>query len=401
MKPPAMFPETPSVMEIFLIFLKLGVSSFGGPIAHFGYFRKEFVEKRKWLDEHAYADLVSLCQFLPGPASSQVGMALGLSHGAIPGAIAAWLGFTLPSAILLVLFGLGLPFLGGVHASGWLHGLKIVSVAVVAQAIWSMGKPLASDTLRATIAVFAAATALLLPSIWGQILVIAAGGIFGLVFIRDSAALPHSPIRIKPGRITGMGLLLLYFILLFVLPVLAADPGSYPVRLFDSFYRAGALVFGGGHVVLPLLQSQVVPQGWVSNDAFLAGYGAAQAVPGPLFAFAAYLGAVSSEVPSGWLGAGIALLAIFLPAFLLVAGILPFWEGLRRFEAMQRAMLGINSAVVGLLIAAFYTPVWTNSILNSFDFCLAVAAFLLLAVWKFPPWLVVAIVSAVAGISGQ
>lgn len=384
--------------EIFLIFLRLGLTSFGGPIAHLGYFRQEFVERREWLDEHAYADLVSLCQFLPGPASSQVGIGLGLSRGGIPGAIAAWLGFTLPSAIALVLFGLGLSFIGDSLGTGWLHGLKIVAVAVVAQALWAMGKALSPDKVRATIAVCAAVIATLIPSSLGQIGAIAASGIVGLAFLRTSDALPHSFIQTKTSRTTAIAMLTFFFLILFLLPVAAANLNSYPVNLFDSFYRVGSLVFGGGHVVLPLLQAQVVPSGWVSNDIFLAGYGAAQAVPGPLFTFAAYLGAVSTQAPSGWIGAGIALVAIFLPSFLLIIGILPFWEQLRRHEAMQRAMLGINAAVVGILLVAFYNPVWTSAIQSAADFSLAVLAFLLLVFWKTPPWLVVVLAAAVTGL---
>ena len=384
-----------SILEIFLIFLRLGISSFGGPVAHLGYFRREFVEKRKWLTEQAYSDLVSLCQFLPGPASSQVGIALGLSRGAIPGAVAAWLGFTLPSALLLVLFGLGLPFLGEIHGNGWLHGLKVVSVAVVAQAIWIMAKPIARDSLRMAIVLASAATATLFPSSAGQICAIAGGGLAGLA-LPGASILPHSPLRTAVGRTTGTALLSLFFILLLALPFLATESGSYGIRLFASFYRAGAMVFGGGHVVLPLLQSQVVPSGWVSNDSFLAGYGAAQAVPGPLFTFSAYLGAVSSGSPSGWVGAGIALVAIFLPSFLLVVGILPFWEELRRIEALQKAMPGINAAVVGLLLAAFYNPVWKTAILGGTDFFMAAAVFLLLTFGKVPPWLMVIFTAAIA-----
>lgn len=384
-------------LEIFSIFFRLGLTSFGGPIAHLGYFRQEFVARRRWLDEHAYADLVVLCQFLPRPASSQVGIALGLSRGGIPGAVASWLGFTLPSAIALVLFGLGVTYFSGNLGSGWLHGLKVVAVAVVAQALWGMGKSLSPDKLRATVAVSAAVAVTLFPSALGQVSVIAASGLFGWVFLRNSGALPHNQIQTTTGRATGVLMLFVFFLLLFVLPVAAGSTNSYGVKLFDSFYRAGSLVFGGGHVVLPLLQSQVVPAGWISNDAFLAGYGAAQAVPGPLFTFAAYLGAVSTQAPSGWLGAGIALVAIFLPAFLLITGILPFWEVLRRYEAMQRAMLGINAAVVGLLLSAFYNPVWTSAIRNTADFSLAAIAFLLLAFWKCPPWLVVILAAAVAG----
>lgn len=384
--------------EIFLIFLRLGLTSFGGPIAHLGYFRQEFVERRQWLDEHAYADLVSLCQFLPGPASSQVGIGLGLSRGGIPGAIAAWLGFTLPSAIALVLFGLGLTLAGDHLGSGWLHGLKIVAVAVVAQALWGMGKNLSPDKVRASIALCAAVIATLIPSSVGQVGAIVASGLFGWAFLRTSKTLPHSFIQTATSKPTGLALLLTFALLLLLLPVAASVSGSQFIELFDRFYRAGSLVFGGGHVVLPLLQSQVVPSGWVTNDVFLAGYGAAQAVPGPLFTFAAYLGAVSTQAPSGWVGAGIALVAIFLPSFLLIIGILPFWEQLRRYEAMQRAMLGINAAVVGILLAAFYNPVWTSAIQSTADFCLAAIAFLLLVFWKLPPWLVVVLAAMATGL---
>ena len=382
---------------IFLIFLRLGLTSFGGPVAHLGYFRQEFVERRKWLDEHAYADLVSLCQFLPGPASSQVGIALGLSRGGMAGALASWLGFTLPSDILLVLFGMGLSAAGGQYGS-WLHGLKIAAVAVVAQALWGMGKSLCPDKPRATLAVCAAAVAMSFPSLPGQLGAIVAGALFGRAFLSTAVTLPHSPVNATISRTTGMALLLVFFLLLFLLPAAATGSGSYIVKLFDSFYRAGSLVFGGGHVVLPLLQSQVVPVGWVSNDVFLAGYGAAQAVPGPLLTFSAYLGAVSAQDPSGWLGAGIALIGIFLPSFLLIVGILPFWERLRRYDAMQRAMLGINAAVVGLLLAAFYDPVWTSAIRSAADFSLAAIAFLLLVFWKSPPWLVVVLAAMATGL---
>jgi chromate transporter len=390
--------EPASLSELFFVFLRLGLTSFGGPVAHLGYFRGEVVERRRWLDEHAYADLVGLCQFLPGPASSQVGMAIGLSRGGILGAIAAFLGFTLPSAILLVLFALGLARFGNAIGGAWLHGLKIVAVAVVAQALWGMGKALAPDAKRATLAVGAAAVVSLAPTGAGQIGVIVAGALIGWAFLRSDLALPQSSLPVPLKRSTGAVLLAAFFLLLIGLPAAAQGSGNYVLELFDGFYRAGALVFGGGHVVLPLLQAIVVPRGWVSNDAFLAGYGAAQAVPGPLFTFAAYLGAISSRTPAGWTGAAIAVAAIFLPAFLLVAGILPFWEGLRRHAGIKRAMLGINAAVVGILLAAFYHPVWTSAILGAADFSLAAAAFLLLVFWKWPPWLVVVLAAAVTGI---
>ena len=373
-------------LEIFKVFLRLGISSFGGPIAHLGYFRKEFVDRRKWLDGHAYSDLVSLCQFLPGPASSQVGMALGLMRGGLTGAILAWLGFTLPSAILLVLFGIELPHFQASFGSV-LHGLRIVTVAVVAQAVWSIGKPLVSSWRKTALIALSAAISATFPSLWTQIAIIALGGMSGLAFLDTPSALPHEPLRNIPGRKTGLVLLSSFFFLLVALPSIASISGSYPLLLFDSFYRAGALVFGGGHVVLPLLQSQVVTSGWVSNDTFLAGYGAAQAVPGPLFTFSAFLGAVSSGTPSGWVGAGIAIVAIFLPSFLLVSGILPFWEELRRVEPIQRAMKGINSAVLGILVSAFYSPVCTSAIHDGFDLGLAVLSFMMLM--KLPSWLVV------------
>lgn len=390
-------PRT-SPLNIFLIFLRLGLTSFGGPIAHLGYFRQEFVERRKWLDEHTYADLVALCQFLPGPASSQVGIALGLSRGGVAGALAAWLGFTLPSAILLVLFGMGFVTLSDTIGTGWLHGLKVVAVAVVAQALWCMSRTLCPDLPRAAIAIMAAVITFFIPTTPGQIAVIAFGGALGWGFLKPVKALPHTQLPTSTSRKAGAVMLALFLALLLILPLTATATGSYTAQLFDGFYRAGSLVFGGGHVVLPLLQAEVVPSGWVSNDAFLAGYGTAQAVPGPLFTFAAYLGSVSSETPSGWLGAAIALAAIFLPSFLLIIGMLPFWEHLRKFQAMQRAMLGINAAVVGLLLSAFYNPVWTSAILGVGDFILAAAGFILLQFLKTPSWAVVLLSAITAGI---
>lgn len=387
-----------SVFDIFMIFLRLGLTSFGGPIAHLGYFRDEFVKRRKWLNDPAYADLVALCQFLPGPASSQVGIALGLFRGGLPGALASWLGFTLPSAVALVLFGLALTHLPGGADGTWLHGLKVVAVAVVAQALWGMGKSLCPDRARASVAVAAAVAVAWIPGALGQIGVIVAGGLLGWRWLAPAGALPHNPLPVPLRKSTGVAVLAAFFALLIALPIIASQSSSYALRLFDSFYRVGALVFGGGHVVLPLLQTQVVPSGWVSNNAFLAGYGAAQAVPGPLFTFAAYLGAVSSQSPSGWGGAAIALVAIFLPAFLLVIGALPLWEVARRHPAMQRTMLGVNAAVVGLLLAAFYQPVWTSAIRSAADFALAVTAFLLLVFWKAPPWLVVILCAAASAL---
>jgi chromate transporter len=389
-------PSAPSWHEVFRVSLRLGLTSFGGPTAHLGYYHEEYVVRRRWLDEQTYADLVALCQFLPGPASSQTGMAIGLLRAGYLGALAAWVGFTLPSALAMVLFAYGVDAFGGALSSGWLHGLKVVAVAVVAQAVLGMMRSLAPDRARATLAVAATALVLAVPSAWGQLGAIVLGGIVGAVALKSDTAPNHVALPIAVSRATGAVLLVLFFILLAGLPLLAATLPSQSVKLFDAFYRAGALVFGGGHVVLPLLQASVVPPGWVTNDAFLAGYGAAQAVPGPLFTFAAYLGAVMGPQPNGWLGATICLVAIFLPSFLLVIGTLPFWDRLRRLPLAQSVLRGVNAAVVGLLLAALYNPVWTAGITGPYDFALAVAAFLLLFMWKTPPWLVV-LLSALGG----
>jgi chromate transporter len=381
------FQGSPS--EVFAAFLKLGVISFGGPVAHLGYFRAEFVERRKWLSESNYVDLVALCQFLPGPASSQVGIAIGLSRGGYLGALAAWTAFTLPSAILLVFFAYGLSAAGGDYGGGWLHGLKVAAVAVVALAILGMARTLTPDRERATLAIAAMVVALLVPSAWGQIAGILLGGAVGILFLRGLVSADQSVLPLPVGRTTGTVALSIFLVLLVGLPLLESATGHPDVQLFDKFFRVGSLVFGGGHVVLPLLKAEVVP-GLVSNDAFLAGYGAAQAVPGPLFTFAAYLGAVVG----GWKIALLCLIGIFLPSFLLVVGVLPFWDALRKRPAAQAALAGVNAAVVGLLLAALYDPVWTSGILTRADYALAAAAFLLLFKWKTPPWLVVVICAA-------
>ena len=383
-------------LEVLGAFTHLGLTSYGGPVAHLGYFREEFVARRRWFDDRTYADLVALCQFLPGPASSQVGMAIGLARAGYPGALAAWIGFTLPSAVAMVLFAYGVATLGDVSGVGWIHGLKVAAVAVVAQAVLGMMRTLAPDRERATLAIVAAAIVVAMPSAFGQIGAIAVGAIAGLWLLRAAPPVDHVSLRLKVGRRAGAAFLALFFVLLVGLPLLAAAMPSRALSVFEAFYRAGSLVFGGGHVVLPLLQASVVPPGWVSNDVFLAGYGAAQAVPGPLFTFAAYLGAAFTSPPDGWLGAALCLAAIFVPSFLLVAGALPFWEDLRRTPAAQAALRGVNAAVVGLLLAALYNPVWTAGILNAGDFVLAAAAFLLLVMWQTPPWLVV-LLSAVGG----
>jgi chromate transporter len=378
-----------SAWVVFAVFLRLGLTSFGGPIAHLGYFREEFVERRRWLSERSYADLVALCQFLPGPASSQVGMAIGLSRAGFRGALAAWAGFTLPSAMALTLFALGLAAWGDVLPAGVLHGLKVVAVAVVAQALWGMARSLCTDTPRATIAVLSACVALLWPAPWGQVGLIAAAALAGLMLFKPLPGAAHDTLRLPVSRRAGAWLLVLFFLLLAGLPLAVQFWPSQALAMVNAFYRAGSLVFGGGHVVLALLHADVVPRGWVSNETFLAGYGATQAVPGPLFTFAAFLGASMTAAPRGWLGGLTCLLAIFLPSFFLVAGALPFWEQLRRSLHMQAALAGVNAAVVGLLGAAFYQPVWTSAVFKPADFALVLLAFAALVYWKCPPWLVV------------
>lgn len=378
-----------SFFSVFLIFLRLGVTSFGGPVAHLGYFRSEFVTRRGWLSERAYADLVAFCQFLPGPASSQVGMALGLSRAGYAGALAAWAGFTLPSAIALILFAQGMASFGDAVAPGALHGLKVVAVAVVAQAVWGMARSLCPDARRVTLMAVASCLVLLVPSAWSQVGLIAGAGIAGLAMFKPVPSVAHDPLPIMVGPSAGVIWLALFFALLAGLPLLAQQAPGTPVAVVDAFYRAGSLVFGGGHVVLPLLQAEVVPPGWVGNESFLAGYGAAQAVPGPLFTFAAFLGASMTGGISGWAGGFLCLLSVFLPSFLLVAGALPFWEQMRRQVQVKAALTGINSAVVGLLLAALYQPVWASAIHRPADFGLALVALVALMFWKLPPWLVV------------
>ncbi|MGE0094170.1 MAG: chromate efflux transporter [Alphaproteobacteria bacterium] len=380
--------------EVFRVFLRLGLTSFGGPIAHLGYFREEIVTRRKWLDDRAYADLVALCQFLPGPASSQVGIAIGLTRAGYGGALAAWMGFTLPSAVAMIVFAYWVGSLGDISSVGWIHGLKVAAVAVVAQAVLGMARTLAPDRPRATLAVAAAGIALAFPTAAGQIGAILLGAACGFILPRPAMPTDHASLPLRIGRRAGFAFLMLFFVLLAGTPLLLAAVPSHGLAVFEAFYRAGALIFGGGHVILPLLQASVVSPGWVSNDSFLAGYGAAQAIPGPLSTFAAYLGANMGSQPNGWTGALLCLVAVFLPSFLLVLGALPFWEDVRRRPVAQAALRGVNAAVVGLLLAAFYNPVWTAGIRNAGDFVLAAIAFLLLFLWRTPPWAVVAISAA-------
>ena len=377
-----------SALEVLRVFTKLGFTSFGGPIAHLGFYRTEFVQRRRWVDEEHYADVVALSQFLPGPASSKVGIILGVLRAGIPGALAAWIGFTLPSALAMILFGYGVAAFGQLGDASWLHGLKIVAVAVVAQAVWGMARNLCPDRERATIAVAAAALTLAVPSTLGQVGAIVLGGLIGWWRL-PGEIIPLIPMPVRISKWWSTGSIILFFGLLIGLPLATLATGNHLVALLDGFYRAGSLVFGGGHVVLPLLQATVVPPGWVDNDTFLAGYGAAQAVPGPLFTFAAYLGTVAGPQPNGWLGGLICLVGIFLPAFFLAIGPLHLWNWFRQHPAMRSVLKGVNAAVVGLLLAALYNPVWTSGILSATDFALGIVAFLLLTMWAAPPWLVV------------
>ncbi len=378
-----------SASRVFLAFLRLGLTSFGGPVAHLGYFRTEFVARRRWLDDRSYSDLVALCQFLPGPASSQVGMAIGLSRAGWLGSLAAWAGFTLPSAIALILFGYGITQYGEWAGSGAVHGLKVVAVAIVAQAVWGMAKALCPDKPRAALAMVTALMTLVLPSSVGQIAAIVLSGVMGWRFLTLAHQRPSEHRRFGVSRRAGGAALVVFFLLLVGLPLAASASGSPLLSVLNGFYRAGALVFGGGHVVLPLLQAVVVPGNVVSNADFLAGYGAAQAVPGPLFTFAAYLGAVMHGPLSGWVGGAVLLLAIFLPANLLVVGVLPFWDALRQRDAVQSALGGVNAGVVGILLSALYDPVWTSAIHTRADFGLALAAFGLLLYGRVSPVIVV------------
>lgn len=385
-----------NTIEVFRAFLKLGFTAFGGPVAHLGYFREEFVSRRRWLDDKAYADLVAMAQFLPGPASSQVGMGLGLMRAGFPGMVAAWTAFTLPSALILVAVAYGATALHGLVAQGITHGLMIAAVAVVAQAVIQMARMLTPDMPRGLMAALAAIVVLLIPTTVGQIGVLLAGGLIGFAFLKPGDLGRHVPLTSPLGRRAGAVLIAIFFALLALLPAVAAKAGT-GVQLFDIFYRAGALVFGGGHVVLPLLEADLVPRGFISRDAFLAGYGAAQAVPGPLFTFSAYVGAALDQGPRGLTGAAICLAGMFASSFLLVPGVMPFWVRLSHLAGARAALIGVNAAVVGILGAALYTPVATSAIHGPADAALAAAGWAMLALAKAPPWAVV-IVCGAAGI---
>jgi len=383
-----------SAGEVFRVFLKLGVTSFGGPIAHLGYFRAELVDRRRWLDDQQYAQLVALSQFLPGPASSQVGFGLGLHRAGLRGALAAFLAFTLPSAVLLAVFAYGASLFTGQLGAGVLTGLKIVAVAIIAQAVMGMAKSLAPDRTRGSIAVVAAGSALLLAGSLGQIAAIAFGAVAGYCFCREKDGAAGAGLSLPVSRALGISCLCAFALLLVGLPMLALATGSDLLAFLDAFYRSGALVFGGGHVVLPLLQSALVEPGWVSEQQFLTGYGAAQAVPGPLFTFAAFLGVLAESGPGGLLGSALALLAVFLPGFLLLLGVLPFWNRISSWPGARAAMRGANAAVVGVLAAALYDPVFTSAITSAASFMLALLCLVLLTAWKTAPWIVVVMAAA-------
>ena len=380
-----------SLIEILLVSTKLGLTSFGGPIAHLGYFHEEYIRRKKWMDEKSYADLVALCQFLPGPASSQVGIGIGVMRAGVLGGIVSFIGFTLPSVLILVLFALLLQKLN-INDSGWIHGLKIVAVAVVAHAILGMAQKLTPDLNRKSIALFSLVGTLLWQTAFTQILIIFLSAIIGFLLYKDHQVSEQPKLNFPISKGFAIGSFILFFSLSFLLPILRESSSWNWIAMFDSFYRSGSLVFGGGHVVLPLLEREFVPTGWLDKETFLAGYGATQAVPGPLFTFAAYMGTIMY----GWKGGFIATIAIFLPAFLLIFGALPFWHSLRSNSKFKGALMGVNAAVVGILIAAFYQPIWTSSILTSLDFAFAAILFSMLVYWKFPPWVIV-IIGAIGG----
>ncbi|MEX3622883.1 chromate transporter [Viridibacillus arvi] len=381
-----------SLLELLLVSTKLGFTSFGGPVAHLGYFHDEYIRRRKWMDEKSYADLVTLCQFLPGPASSQVGIGIGVMRAGVLGGIISFIGFTLPSVIVLILFALVLQG-SDIADAGWIHGLKIVAVAVVAHAILGMAQKLAPDLKRKVLVLFALAGTLLWQSAFNQVGIIVLSAIIGFILYKQHTEIEEAKTYFPISRSVGVLCLTLFFGLLIFLPILREVTSLSWIEMFDSFYRSGSLVFGGGHVILPLLENEFVPTGWVSEETFLAGYGATQAVPGPLFTFAAYLGTVMN----GWQGGVLATIAIFLPAFLLILGTLPFWDSLRRNPKIKGALMGVNAAVVGILIAALYHPIWTSSILAPLDFAFAAILFSMLVYWKLPPWIVV-LTGAIGGV---
>lgn len=373
------------MLQLFFIFLKLGLTSFGGPVAHLGFFHHEFVTKKKWLNDSEYAELVALCQLLPGPASSQVGMAIGYYRAGVWGSILTWVAFTLPSALLLVLFATSMNSISNIFGNDWLHGLKIAAVAVVAHAVWEMAKKFCTGTVKILITLLTAISCLTIQNTWIQIFLILIGAAIGILFLKSSKISSFHTRKIAYNKKLSLLLLFLFLILLFGLPFFSNHFNSIDIKLADIFYRVGALVFGGGHVVLPLIQTSLVDSGFITKEVFWAGYGAAQAIPGPLFTISAYLGFMANQ----WMGATVALLMIFLPSFLLIIGALPFWEKIRLHQNVQTALAGVNAVVVGLLIAAFYNPVWTSAVFDGKDFVVTLILFLLLLFKKIPSYLVV------------
>ncbi|GAF22891.1 chromate transport protein ChrA [Bacillus sp. JCM 19047] len=377
--------------EILVVSTKLGLTSFGGPIAHLGYFHEEYVRRKKWINEKSYADLVALSQFLPGPASSQVGIGIGVLRGGVLGGVLSFLGFTLPSVFVLILFALFMQTIG-VELTGWIHGLKLVAVAIVAHAIIGMAKNLTPDLKRKAIALLALVVTLLWHTLAAQVGIILLAACLGYVMYKHQDDHVKSEMSFPLSRRFGIICLSLFGGLLLLLPLVRELTSIQWIDMFDRFYRSGSLVFGGGHVVLPLLEREFVPTGLVSEEAFLAGYGVTQAVPGPLFTFAAYLGATMN----GWLGGLIATVAIFLPAFLLILGAIPFWDQLRRNPKVNGALMGVNAAVVGLLLSAFYQPIWISAVFEPIDFALVAILFSMLVYWKLPPWVIV-VTGAICG----
>ena len=393
-------PERASSLEVGLAFLRLGLTSFGGPIAHLGYFRRELVERRRWTSEAEYAQLVALCQILPGPTSSQVGIGLGLKRSGVRGALAAWAGFTLPSALLMVAFAMGLRI--SASHTAWRHGLLLAAVAVVAQAVWTMGRQFCRDARTLLIAALAAIACVEFQTAMTQLAVLFAAAVIGWQRPRhESASQPVLP-STKPGLSRRIGVLAWagFAVLILGLPLAATLTSSHVLSVADRFFRVGSLVFGGGHVVLPLLREQVVPPGWISDREFLAGYGAAQALPGPLFSFAAYLGAAMTPSPNGLAGAALCLVAIYLPSFLLLFGLLPFWEALHETGVARAALNGINAAVVGILLAALYKPMATSTLQASTDYLIVLGAVALLVIRRVPSIAVIAICIGVAAALG-
>ncbi|MBC8168291.1 MAG: chromate efflux transporter [Synechococcus sp.] len=389
-----------TLLEVFLQFFALGCTSFGGPVAHLGYFYERFVQRERWLTADAYTDLVALCQLLPGPSSSQVGMGIGLIRAGWLGGLAAWVGFTLPSAVLMVLAAALLSSQARWFGDGWIHGLLVAAVAVVAQAVLSLQKKLAPDRERATLMALSAVLVLIVPHAWAQLLALLIGGLAGLVVLapQEHASLQSERLAVPLRRSLASALLGFLLVLLLALPWLSAADRPLVVQQLSGFLRTGALVFGGGHVVLPLLEQSLVPKGWIGMDQFLAGYGFAQALPGPMFSFAAFLGFDLKAGLHGLGGALMAITALFLPSFLLIGGILPFWSDLGRLRMMRRALVGINAAVVGILLAALFQPVWQSAIHGGAEFSLAMTAFLMLICWKQPAWRVVLFCALVGGL---